>query len=68
MIDRVIKLFGTDESGPEQRRLVAGPGTATIEDGQLPQVRKHRTVARLHERVVVRFHELGGPGHVHRQR
>ena len=35
MIDRVIKLFGTDEPVPEQRRLVAGPVTATLEDGQL---------------------------------
>ena len=35
MIDRAIKLFGTDEPGPEQRRLIAGPVTATLEDGQL---------------------------------
>jgi D-apionolactonase len=35
MIDRAIKLFGTDEPVPEQRRLVAGPVTATLEDGQL---------------------------------
>jgi hypothetical protein len=35
MIDRAIKLFGTDEPMPEQRRLVAGPVTATLEDGQL---------------------------------
>jgi hypothetical protein len=35
MIDRAIKLFGTDEPMPEQRRLVAGPVTATLEEGQL---------------------------------
>jgi D-apionolactonase len=35
MIDRAIKLFGTDEPVPEQRRLVAGPVTATLEGGQL---------------------------------
>jgi hypothetical protein len=35
MIARAIKLFGTDEPVPEQRRLVAGPVTATLEDGQL---------------------------------
>ena len=35
MIDRAIKLFGTDDPVPEQRRLVAGPVTATLEDGQL---------------------------------
>jgi hypothetical protein len=35
MIDRAIKLFGTDEPGAEQRRLIAGPVTATLEDGQL---------------------------------
>ena len=35
MIDRAIKLFGTDEPAPEQRRLTAGPVTATLENGQL---------------------------------
>jgi hypothetical protein len=35
MIDRAVKLFGTDEPVPEQRRLVAGPVTATLEEGQL---------------------------------
>jgi hypothetical protein len=35
MIDRAIKLFGTDEPVPEQRRLFTGPVTATLEDGQL---------------------------------
>ncbi|HZA65829.1 MAG TPA: hypothetical protein VE592_02715 [Geminicoccaceae bacterium] len=35
MIDRTIKLFGTDEPVPEQRRLIAGPITATLEEGQL---------------------------------
>jgi D-apionolactonase len=35
MSDRAIKLFGTDEPVPEQRRLTAGPLTATFEDGQL---------------------------------
>ena len=35
MIDRALKLFGTDEPTPEQRRLTAGPVSATLEDGQL---------------------------------
>jgi D-apionolactonase len=35
MIDRAIKLFGTGEPLPEQRRLTAGPVTATLENGQL---------------------------------
>ena len=35
MSDRAIKLFGTEEPVPEQRRLTAGPITATFEDGQL---------------------------------
>jgi hypothetical protein len=35
MIDRAIKLFGTEEPLPEQRRLTAGPLTATLENGQL---------------------------------
>ena len=35
MIDRALKLFGTDEPLPEQRRLTAGPVTATLENGQL---------------------------------
>ena len=35
MIDRAIKLYGTDEPLPERRRLTAGPVTATLEDGQL---------------------------------
>ncbi len=35
MSDRAIKLFGTEEPVPEQRRLTAGPVTATFEDGQL---------------------------------
>ena len=35
MIDRAIKLFGTDEPVPKQRRLTAGPVTATLENDQL---------------------------------
>ncbi|MGH6896196.1 MAG: hypothetical protein ACREJ5_06580 [Geminicoccaceae bacterium] len=39
MTDRAIKLFGTDEPGPEQRLLTAGPVTVTLENGQLRWVK-----------------------------
>jgi hypothetical protein len=35
MSQRGIKLFGTEEPAPQQRRLVAGPVSATLENGAL---------------------------------
>ena len=39
MDERAIKLFGTEESAPEQRVLTAGPLSATLEEGQLRWIR-----------------------------
>ncbi len=35
MTEQAVKLYGTDEPGPERRVLTAGPVTATFEAGQL---------------------------------
>ena len=42
MIDRAIKRFGTDEPAPEQRRLTAGPVTATRFEPRQPEERSGR--------------------------